>query len=401
MIVTRSTGGDRPAHSNGGDHPTHEPAGDHPTHVPGRGHPVHQLPGEYPTHPASRSAAPPAETLAEVEAMRRALHLAATDGVPRGPNPRVGCVLLDPAGATIAEGYHRGAGTPHAEVDALAHAGSAARGATAVVTLEPCNHTGRTGPCVDALLGAGVRRVVFAQSDPNPLAAGGAGRLAAAGVEVLGGVLADEARAVNEPFTISATLGRPMVTWKVASTLDGRVAAADGTSRWITGEHARRQVHALRAEVDAVLVGTGTALADNPSLTVRDAHGAPAARQPLRVVMGARPIPPDAALRDGLAPLLVCTTHDPHQVLADLAARDVQHVLLEGGPTLAAAFVRAGLVDRVIWYLAPALLGAGPLAVGDLGLPTIGAALRLQVRGITQVGQDVRVEGRMGPASGR
>jgi len=333
--------------------------------------------------------------------MDRACALAATPGVPLGPNPRVGCVLLDPAGRTLAEGHHRGAGTPHAEADALARAGAAARGATAVVTLEPCNHTGRTGPCAQALLDAGVRRVVFGQADPNPVAAGGAATLAAAGVEVVGGVLADQAAALNEPFTITATLGRPMVTWKVASTLDGRVAAADGTSRWITGPQARREVHELRAQVDAVLVGTGTALADDPSLTVRADDGTLATRQPVRVVMGSRPIPADAALRNGAAPLLVYPRQDPREVLADLAARGVQHVLLEGGPTLAAAFVRAGLVDRVRWYLAPALLGAGAPAVGDLGVPTIGAAIRLRVRGIAQVGADVRVEGMIDPASGR
>lgn len=333
--------------------------------------------------------------------MERALHLAATAGVPLGPNPRVGCVLLDPAGRTIAEGLHRGAGTPHAEADALARAGVAARGATAVVSLEPCNHTGRTGPCARALVTAGIRRVVFAQADPNPVAAGGAATLAEAGIEVVGGVLAEQARALNEPFTIAATLGRPMVTWKVASTLDGRVAAADRTSRWITGEAARREVHRLRAEVDAVLVGTGTALADDPALTVRDEDGTLARHQPVRVVMGTRRLPPGAALRDGTAPLLEYPTHDPREVLADLLARDIQHVLLEGGPTLAAAFVRAGLVDRVIWYLAPALLGAGPLAVGDLGVPTIGAAIRLEIRGIAQVGQDVRVEATIGPAPAR
>ena len=333
--------------------------------------------------------------------MRRALDLAATAGVPLGPNPRVGCVLLDGTGRTIAEGYHRGAGTAHAEVDALTRAGSAARGATAVVTLEPCAHTGRTGPCSQALLAAGVRRVVFAQSDPTPIAAGGAIELAAGGVEVVGGVLADLAEGLNEAFTFLAVHGRPLVTWKVASTLDGRVAAADGSSRWITGEAARRQVHELRAQVDAVLIGTGTALADDPALTVRAADGTPADRQPLRVVMGRRPVPPDAALRDGRAPLLTFPTESPAEVLAELAARDVQHVLLEGGPTLAAAFVRAGLVDRVAWYLAPALLGAGAPAVGDLGVPTIDAAIRLRITGITQVGQDVRVDARMEPAPTR
>jgi diaminohydroxyphosphoribosylaminopyrimidine deaminase/5-amino-6-(5-phosphoribosylamino)uracil reductase len=334
-------------------------------------------------------------TPAELAAMRRALMIAATPGVPRGPNPRVGCVLLDQSGATIAEGFHQGAGNPHAEAAALTAAGSAARGSTAVVTLEPCNHTGRTGPCVDALLAAGVRRVVLAQSDPNPVAAGGADRLAAEGVDVVRGVLADEAASINEAWTFAVEHGRPMVTWKVASTLDGHVAATDGSSRWVTGEQARAEVHQLRAEVDAVLIGTGTALADDPSLTVRDSQGVPAERQPMRVVMGRREIPADAALRDGLAPLRIFQTEIPAEALSALVADDVQHVLLEGGPTLAAAFLRAGLVDRVIWYFAPKILGSGVQAVGDLGIPSIDSAKRVEVTGITRVGQDVRVDGRM------
>lgn len=346
---------------------------------------------------AGTPAASAGVTAAERAAMLRALTLAVTPGVPRGPNPRVGCVLLDPTGASIAEGFHRGAGTPHAEVAALAAAGAAARGATAVVTLEPCNHTGRTGPCVDALLAAGVTRVVLAQSDPNPLAAGGADRLAAAGVDVVRGVLADESASMNEAWTFAVRHGRPMVTWKVASTLDGRVAADDGSSRWVTGEESRAQVHQLRAEVDAVVIGTVTALVDDPSLTVRDARGVPAGRQPMRVVMGRREIPAGAALRDGLAPLRTFPTESPAEVLADLATQDVQHVLLEGGPTLASAFLRAGLVDRFVWYLAPKLLGSGAPAVGDLGVPDIGSAMRLQITGITRVGQDVRVDGTMLP----
>jgi diaminohydroxyphosphoribosylaminopyrimidine deaminase/5-amino-6-(5-phosphoribosylamino)uracil reductase len=333
--------------------------------------------------------------------MRRALSLAVTEGVPRSPNPRVGCVLLDADGRTIAEGFHRGAGTAHAEAAALAEAGTAARGATAVVSMEPCDHTGRTGPCSQALIEAGVARVVFGQSDPNPRAAGGERRLAAAGVEVVGGVLAEEAAAVNEAWTFAVSHGRPMVTWKVASTLDGRIAAADGSSRWITGPEARAQVHALRAEVDAVLVGTGTVLADNPALTVRTPDGRLAERQPLRVVMGRRSIPEGAALRDGRADLRVFPTESPADVLAALGADGVQHVLLEGGPTLAAAFVREGLVDRVIWYLAPKLLGSGHAAVGGLGVPGIDQAIGLEITAVSRVGQDVRLDGTMVAAPSR
>jgi diaminohydroxyphosphoribosylaminopyrimidine deaminase/5-amino-6-(5-phosphoribosylamino)uracil reductase len=281
---------------------------------------------------------------------------------------------------------------------ALRAAGDAARGATAVVSLEPCNHTGRTGPCTEALIAAGVARVVFAQADPNPVAAGGAQRLRGAGLEVVDGLLAEEASALNEAWTVAITRGRPMVTWKVATTLDGRVAAADGTSRWITGQPARAQVHDLRAQVDAVIVGTGTALMDNPSLTVRDESGHPVRRQPIRVVMGRRELPPDAVLRDGRAPLRHFRDQSPGEVLGALAAHGVQHVLLEGGPTLAASFVRAGLVDRIVWYLAPSLLGAGPTGLVDVGVTTIADARRVTITGISRVGLDVRVDATMDSA---
>jgi len=334
-------------------------------------------------------------TPAEVAAMRRALALAAMPGVPSGPNPRVGCVLLDPTGATRSEGWHRGAGTPHAEVDALARAGKAARGATAVVTLEPCNHVGRTGPCSEALLAAGVARVVFAQADPHAIAAGGADRLRAAGIDVEGGVLAEEAAALNEAWTFAVTQGRPLVTWKVAATLDGRVAATDGTSRWITGEPSRAQVHDLRSDVDAIAVGTGTVFADDPHLTARDGAGGLLAWQPLRVVVGMRDIPPASRVLDDAAPTIHVRTHEPGAVLTELQAREVRHLLLEGGPTLAAAFLRAGTVDRVIWYVAPVVLGGGHAAVAALGIDTLACAVRLTEVRVDQVGADARIRGRV------
>ncbi|HVQ17408.1 MAG TPA: bifunctional diaminohydroxyphosphoribosylaminopyrimidine deaminase/5-amino-6-(5-phosphoribosylamino)uracil reductase RibD [Actinomycetes bacterium] len=337
----------------------------------------------------------------ELAAMRQALELAASAGVPLGPNPRVGAVLLDQSGEVIATGWHRGAGTPHAEIVALEAAGARARGATAVVTLEPCNHTGRTGPCSQALVDAGVSRVVFGQSDTHELAAGGAARLAAAGVVVLGGVLAEEAMALNEVWTFAVTAGRPFVTWKLATTLDGRVAASDGTSRWITSAAARDDAHRLRAEVDAIVVGTGTVLTDDPHLTVRrNTDGGPTptpptpsapSRGPLRVVVGNRTVPSGSRVLDDAAPTLLIPLHDPAEVLAKLYALDVQHVLLEGGPTLAGAFVRAKLVDRVVAYIAPALLGAGASALSNAGITTIDDALRLNVDDIEQVGSDLRV----------
>ncbi len=329
----------------------------------------------------------------EVEAMRRALALAASADAPPGPNPRVGCVLIAPEGTVIAEGSHRGAGTAHAEVDALVHAGERAAGATAVVTLEPCNHHGRTPPCADALVAAGVARVVYAQGDPHAVAAGGALRLREAGIDVEGGVLADEAAALNEAWTFAVTHGRPLVTWKVAATLDGRVAASDGTSRWISGERSRAQVHDLRSAVDAILVGTGTVIADDPQLTARTGDGMPTDVQPLRVVVGMRDLPPDRRVLDSASETLRLRTHDPVEVLDVLQAREIRHVLLEGGPTVAAAFVRAGLVDRVVWYVAPVLLGAGAPAVAELGIETIGSAIRLSEVRVEQVGEDARISG--------
>ncbi|WP_244927847.1 bifunctional diaminohydroxyphosphoribosylaminopyrimidine deaminase/5-amino-6-(5-phosphoribosylamino)uracil reductase RibD [Nocardioides sp. W7] len=326
-------------------------------------------------------------TDAERSAMARALVLAATPGVPLGPNPRVGCVLLADDGSTLAEGYHRGAGTPHAEADALARAGDAARGTTAVVTLEPCNHTGRTGPCAQALVAAGVRRVVFAQSDPNPVARGGAATLAAAGIEVERGLLEDESRAVNRVWSFAMVHARPFVTWKFATTLDGRSAAADGTSRWVSSQAARLDTHRLRSRCDTMLVGTNTIAVDDPLLTVRDEHGVVLPHQPLRVVMGERDLDPAKRVFDpqlsGGAETLHLRTRDPHAALADLFALDRQHVLLEGGPTLAAAFVQAGLVDEIVAYVAPMFLGSGPNAVADLGITTIADAFRPVVTDVT------------------
>ena len=331
--------------------------------------------------------------------MRRALTIAATPGVPLGPNPRVGCVLLDATGSVLGEGHHRGAGTDHAEVDALhdaARRGHDVRGATAVVTLEPCDHTGRTGPCTQALLAAGVRRVVHARSDPNPEAAGGAGTLRAAGVEVESGLLADEAGVLNRGWTHGLTHHRPLVTWKLATTLDGRSAAADGTSRWITGTAARADVHRLRARVDAVVAGTGTVLVDDPQLTVRPAPGdgsTPLPAQPLRVVVGERDLPAGARVLDDEAETLHLRDRDPHVVLDVLFERGRRHVLLEGGPTLAAAWLRAGVVDEVVAYVAPVLLGAGTAAVADLGITTITDAFRPRVAEVVVLPADPTAPG--------
>lgn len=322
--------------------------------------------------------------------MLRAL-VAAANGPENDANPRVGCVLVDPDGALVAEGWHDGAGTPHAEAAALAAAGAGAAGCTAYVTLEPCHHTGRTAPCSNALVAAGVARVVYAVSDPNVAAAGGAAWLATQGVAVEAGVLAAEGTALNRTWLHRIRTGLPWVTWKVATTLDGRSAAADGTSQWITGPEARADVHEQRARCGAIVVGTGTALTDDPQLTARRPDGTLHARQPLRVVMGQRDLPDTARVFDDTAPTVHLRTRIPHQVLTDLSAREIHHVWLEGGPTVAAAFLADGLVNEVVAYVAPVLLGSGRPSVSDLGITTIADALRLEPTDTRIVGHDVRI----------
>ncbi|GAA5148089.1 bifunctional diaminohydroxyphosphoribosylaminopyrimidine deaminase/5-amino-6-(5-phosphoribosylamino)uracil reductase RibD [Microbacterium pseudoresistens] len=316
-------------------------------------------------------------TTAERDAMTRAIALAARG--PRGVNPQVGTVILSADGATLAEGWHRGAGTPHAEVDALAKlAPGAARGATAVVTLEPCNHTGRTGPCAQALSEAGIARVVYALSDPGRDSGGGAERLRAAGVDVEAGEQSAAAEELIRDWLVAQRLGRPHVTVKWAQSLDGRAAADDGTSRWITGSPARADVHRRRAAADAIVVGTGTLLTDDPALTARDGEVL-LPHQPIPVVVGARPIPADAAVLRHPHPVIAHADHDLDALLGDLRDRGIQRVFVEGGPTLASAFLAAGLADEVLAYIAPVLLGGSRLVLTDIGVGTIDAARRLVV----------------------
>ncbi|MEV0968670.1 bifunctional diaminohydroxyphosphoribosylaminopyrimidine deaminase/5-amino-6-(5-phosphoribosylamino)uracil reductase RibD [Microtetraspora glauca] len=359
----------------------------------------------------------------DVPHMRRAIALAARGLGTTSPNPVVGCVVLDAAASVVGEGFHAYAGGPHAEVVALREAGERARGGTAYVTLEPCNHTGRTGPCAEALLAAGVARVVVAVTDPNPVAAGGVTRLRERGVRVDTGVLTEEAERGNAAWLTSVRARRPYVTWKFAATLDGRSAAEDGTSKWITSPEARSDVHRLRAECDAVVAGIGTVLADDPLLTARPSGEAePPERLPLRVVVDSDGrIPAGARVLSGPAPTLVAVASDvdvpPHlrdvvrlprtpygldlrALLAELHRRQVVSVLLEGGPRLAGSFVREGLVDRVVGYLAPALLGAGAAALGPAGVATIGEIHRLEIEDVTPIGPDLRVVLRPGGRQG-
>jgi diaminohydroxyphosphoribosylaminopyrimidine deaminase/5-amino-6-(5-phosphoribosylamino)uracil reductase len=328
-------------------------------------------------------------------AMRRALDLAARGLETTDPNPRVGCVIVQ-GERTVGEGWHERAGGPHAEVMALRAAGPQAEGAAAFVTLEPCSHLGRTPPCVDALIAAGVARVVYALQDPNPLVRGrGAERLRAAGIRVESGLLQQEAAELNEGFVKRMTRGRPFVRLKLAMSLDGRTALANGASQWITGEASRADVQRWRARSSAVLTGIGTVLADDPRLTVRVASSRP--RPPLRVVLDSHlRTPPSAKLFEGLGEVWIFTTSDEasrraaleargarierldadggqqprlEHVLSRLAAAEVNEVLVEAGATLAGAFVRAGLADELLLYLAPVLLG--PQARALLALPEL------------------------------
>ncbi|TFD59192.1 bifunctional diaminohydroxyphosphoribosylaminopyrimidine deaminase/5-amino-6-(5-phosphoribosylamino)uracil reductase RibD [Cryobacterium suzukii] len=326
--------------------------------------------------------------------MRRALELAAR-GPDTGVNPRVGCVILNANGETLAEGWHRGAGSRHAEVDALSQlAPGLSRGSTVVVTLEPCNHVGRTGPCAVALIDAGVARVIYSVTDPGEHSCGGAKRLHTAGIAVEGGLLADDGETLLGDWLVAARLGRPFITLKWASSLDGRAAAFDGSSRWITGATARLDVHRRRAASDSILVGTGTVLADDPALTARDFAGDLLAGQPIPVVVGRRTLPASAAVFAHPHPPLFFDGLDLPGLLADLHKRAVRTVFIEGGPTVASAFVAAGLVDEYLIYLAPTLIGGPRLALGDIGVETIGEQRRLSIHSLHRLGDDILIVAR-------
>jgi len=352
--------------------------------------------------------------------MRRALLLGNEARRRTGPNPWVGCVLLRD-GAVVGEGASAAPGGPHAEVVALRAAGDRSRGATAVVTLEPCSHHGRTPPCADALVDAGVGRVVAALDDPDPKVAGsGFARLRQAGIDVEIGVGADEATAALAPYLHHRRTGRASCVVKTATSLDGRVGAADGSSRWITGARARADAHELRALSQAIVVGAGTAIADSPELTVRDAEPPP--RPPLRVLLDGRGrVPATGPLFDAaLAPTLVCTTDaaapgaveawgsagakvavlpaapcgvDLVAVLELLGSEGVLQAMVEGGPTLHGALLRAGLIDRIVAYVAPSVLGATAVPMfGDWTSRTLREAARLEIVDVRRLGDDMRVE---------
>jgi diaminohydroxyphosphoribosylaminopyrimidine deaminase/5-amino-6-(5-phosphoribosylamino)uracil reductase len=352
--------------------------------------------------------------------MRRALELARTGVGLASPNPMVGAVVVA-AGDIVGEGWHEGPGTPHAEVLALESAGHRARGGTLYVTLEPCTHQGRTPPCAPVVRDSGIARVVASVRDPNPAVDGrGIAFLRDSGVEVIEGVRAAEATRLIGGFARHVRTGLPLVTLKTAASLDGRVAAPDGSSRWITGEEARADAHRLRAAAGAIAVGVGTVLSDDPALTVRvpGYRG----RAPVRVVLDSKGrTPPGAAVLSDAAPTVIATTPSCARstvasweetgaevwvidqaeedgrvslpaVLQALGKREVQDLLVEGGPTLAGSAVRQGLVDRLVLYVAPKLIGGGgPGVLEGHGVPTLSEALAVEIVEVAAVGQDLKV----------
>lgn len=332
-------------------------------------------------------------TVAEATAMARARELALR-GPLTGPNPRVGCVLLDPAGDTVAEGWHQGSGTPHAEVMALRAAAESRRptdGLTAVVTLEPCAHTGRMGPCAHALIDAGISRVVYAVDDPGVLSRGGAAALRVAGVDVVPGLDWDAGLALIERWHHSVSVGRPWITIKWAMSWDGRAAAGDGTSQWITGPGTREKVHRDRSEHDAIVVGTTTAIVDDPSLSARTPAGGLYDHQPRSIVVGVRELPPQARVRSHPGGFLHHRSHDLSDLMALLSAEGVRSLYVEGGPTLASAFIGQGLFDEIHITVGPLLLGGPHTAIGDIGVTSLAAAPKLEVTDLTRLGDDVVV----------
>lgn len=320
--------------------------------------------------------------------MHAAITAAAQVDLAQDVNPRVGAVLVDDSGQIVATGFHRGSGTSHAEVDALSKVADAT-GLTLYTTLEPCNSSGVTGPCSQAIVNAGIKKVVIGKLDENPKMSGGASYLTTNKVEVVSGVLESECAALNESWHFAHNANRPWVIWKIATSLDGFIAASDGTSKWITGAEARDRVQDLRAGVGAIVTGTGTVIADDPELTVRKTV---LAKPPLRVVIGKRKIPTSAKLLTGDQPALHVAA-DVQTALTNLWTDfGIHKVLVEAGPGLSRSLWAHGLIDEVFWFQAPLILGSGMHAIGDFGITTLDAGLRFSDYTVNRVGLDVLIQ---------
>ncbi len=322
-------------------------------------------------------------------AMRRADELSKLGLGVTAPNPIVGAVILSDSGEIVSEGFHhREDGGKHAEVVALQAAGAKANGATLILTLEPCNHHGKTPPCTEAIINSGIKRVIYALSDPNPKAAGGASRLREAGIEVESGLLEAEVSFTNRAWLKKIKSARPYITLKVAATLDGKVAASDGSSKWITSESARKSVHELRSECDAIVTGTGTVIADDPAMTVRGVERGDLKFKPARVVMGNRRIPAGSKILDESATTIHLESHSLSQLLELAEEKGWNRILVETGPKLTSAFLKAELFDELFLYQAPTLLGGNFDFVGDFEVRNLSERVDLKLHSSQIIGDD-------------
>jgi diaminohydroxyphosphoribosylaminopyrimidine deaminase/5-amino-6-(5-phosphoribosylamino)uracil reductase len=317
-------------------------------------------------------------------AMARAIDCARLGLGKTFPNPIVGAVITSATGEVLSEGFHQGG--DHAEVTALNAVKEIPAGAILYVSLEPCNHHGKTPPCVDAIIKSGLKKVVYAVSDPNPAAAGGADRLRAAGIEVETGIGEVQARLENRAWLTKIELGRPRITWKIASTMDGKVAASDGSSKWITGELARTDVANMRSQFDAIITSTATVIADDPLMTSKGFG-----KNPVRIVMGRTEINAGAQIMDGSAETIFIKSQNLKDLIALANERGFNQVLIESGPTFGTALLREDLIDEVVLFQAPTLLGSGTPSIGDLGITNIAGRLDFEISDVEVIGSDLKI----------
>ena len=324
------------------------------------------------------------QILSAEAAMARAIELARLGLGKTFPNPIVGAVITTATGEIISEGFHQGA--DHAEVVAINAAKEIPAGSIIYVTLEPCNHQGKTPPCTEAIVTAGISKVVYAVSDPNPIAAGGADKLSAAGIEVVAGIAADEAAFANRAWLTKVAKDRPRITWKIASTMDGKVTASDGSSKWITGEPARADVAIMRSQADAIVTSTATVIADNPGLTAKGLG-----KNPVRIVMGVSELSKDLQILGNDAETLLIKSQDFRELINVSKDRGFNSLMIESGPTFGTALLKEELIDEIVLFQAPTLLGTGTPAIGDLGITNISGRLDFEITDVEVIGADLKI----------
>jgi len=324
------------------------------------------------------------QVLSAESAMARAIERARLGLGKTFPNPIVGAVITSALGEFISEGFHQGA--DHAEVIAIKVAKEIPTGSIIYVSLEPCNHHGKTPPCVDAIIDAGISKVIYAITDPNPVAAGGAQRLRDAGIEVESGLARDEASFANRAWLTKVANDRPRITWKIASTMDGKVAASDGSSKWITGELARADVALMRSQADAIVTSTATINADNPLLTSKGVGS-----NPVRIIMGTSDIASDSQVLGHDAETVLIKSHEFKDLINVANERGFNQLMIEAGPTFGTALLHADLIDEIVLFQAPTFLGSGPSAIGDLGITNIAGRLDFEISDVEVIGADLKI----------